>query len=159
MKGCCIKGVFTGERTGRRQMDFVLRRRVISSISTVGQDLYLHTFTEFGDKLVLCDIAFLEGRKFRYALNIVSIKDGGVFGREPELRGISAVGDFMLILFPGKCLFVFDIRRIPVLHVGGLGTGFQVPFLFGVVLAVIVHDLHHGYPTGVCIALQHRNQG
>ena len=110
-------------------MDFVLRWRVISSISTVGQDLDLHTFAELGDQLILCDIAFLESRKFRHALKIVSIKDGGVFGREPELRGISAVGDFMLILFPGKCLFVFDIIRIPVFHVGSLGTGFQVPFL------------------------------
>ena len=71
-----IECVLTGERTGCRQMDLVLRRRIVGLVAAVRQNLDAHTGTELGNQLILGDICFFKSRKFRHTLDITGVKYG-----------------------------------------------------------------------------------
>ena len=153
-----VEGILTLERAGRGQMDLILHGRVVGLIAAVGQNLHAHTGAELSDQLIGGDVAFLHRRQLRHSLNVAGVEHRRIVGGQLELRLTAPVPELLLVLLPGQGLFVLEVVGIPVFHIGGLGAFLQVPVLLGVVFAVLIHDLHHGHPAGIVIALHHGNE-
>ena len=154
-----VEGIFILKRAWRRQMDLVLRRRVIGLVTAVGENLHAHTVGKLSDQLILRYIRILCDLKLRHAFDIVGVEDRSISCGERKLLFTSAVSQFLTVLLPGESLLFGVVIRIPVLNVGCLRSFFQVPFLVGMVLSVVIHDLDHRHPSGIVIALHHGDKG